>query len=183
MSRGGSSSPNAESILSANLTVQACVDICSSNSKAFALLGGAACRCITSKSALESTTYTVNMPECSLVCSDGLPCSSSVALNRFSVYNVTEASLPQQMDPKTDLKTKGNPCYTMIDSSGSTEYLIPKLLPRTPNQLYSVYAVYKARRQDELSLGLKQVVAIRNTYSDGWAMGTDLSTGAAVYSL
>ena len=100
MSRGGSSSPNAESILSANLTVQACVDICSSNSKAFALLGGAACRCITSKSALESTTYTVNMPECSLVCSDGLPCGSSVALNRFSVYNVTEASLPPTNGPQ-----------------------------------------------------------------------------------
>ncbi|KAL2920382.1 hypothetical protein HK105_200455 [Polyrhizophydium stewartii] len=77
-------------------------------------------------------------------------------------------------------KRQAIPATPTLDTSGAaTEYLIPKLLVRTPNQIYSVHAPYKARRADELSLANKQVIAIRNTFADGWAYGTDVSTGAA----
>ncbi|KAH9277326.1 hypothetical protein BASA83_000193 [Batrachochytrium salamandrivorans] len=171
----------------------------------FALLGGNTCRCILSLATLDQTMHAVNTPECSLDCSDGLPCGSSAALNRFSVYNVTEASLPatnptsslsssslppmstqsngptgpsnESVGPGKSInqqqiaiivgilggivicaaifiilfrrhrKLKATPATPTIDVAGSNDYLIPKLLPRTPNQLYSVHAPYTARRE------------------------------------
>ena len=67
---------------------------------------------------------------------------------------------------------------SMDVQSHNTDYLIPDVLLKTPNMIYSVHAPYTAKQQDELSLRINQVVAVSKTYSDDWAWGTEIATGA-----
>ncbi|KAI8928517.1 hypothetical protein BC831DRAFT_448259 [Entophlyctis helioformis] len=75
-------------------------------------------------------------------------------------------------------KRQAIPATPTLDMGESSEFLIPGLLPRTADQIYSVHTSYKAVGTDELSLEPKQIVAVRNTFADGWAVGTDVATGA-----
>ena len=56
-------------------------------------------------------------------------------------------------------------------------YLIPKLLPITPTGLYSVITPYSPSRSDELKLETDHVVAVRETFTDKWALGNNVTTG------
>jgi hypothetical protein len=64
------------------------------------------------------------------------------------------------------------------DSEASVGFLIKDLLPVAPTGLYSVVTAFNARRQDEISVNVDQVVAIKEAYSDKWARGTNVTTGA-----
>eukprot|EP00842_Homolaphlyctis_polyrhiza_P003994 jgi/Hompol1/4596/HPOL_001794-RA len=140
-----------------------------------------------------------NLVECSVRCQDGLPCGGpgggsttnenlgpGNSINQKQIAIIVGCGAGALVLIAVGIflihrhrKLQAVPAIPTLDSDRSSEYLIPKLLPRTPNQLYSVYAPYNARRSDELSLFPNQVVVIRNTYADGWAMGTDLATGVA----
>jgi hypothetical protein len=60
----------------------------------------------------------------------------------------------------------------------SIKYLIQDLLPVAPTGLYSVITGFDAKKQDEIGLQVDQVVAIKEAYSDKWARGTNVTTGA-----
>lgn len=66
---------------------------------------------------------------------------------------------------------------SLESSENSVKYLIKDLLPMAPTGLYSVITSYKARKGDEISLEVDQVVAIKEAYSDKWARGTNVTTG------
>ncbi|KAJ3272117.1 hypothetical protein HK104_004549 [Borealophlyctis nickersoniae] len=63
-------------------------------------------------------------------------------------------------------------------SVSSDAYLLPGLLPRTPNMIYSVVTRHSPNRADEIPLHPDQVVAVRHHFADGWGVGTNVTTGA-----
>lgn len=63
------------------------------------------------------------------------------------------------------------------DDKTIVKFLIKDLLPVAPTGLYSVITAFDARKQDEISLQVDQVVAIKEAYSDKWARGTNVTTG------
>jgi hypothetical protein len=67
------------------------------------------------------------------------------------------------------------------DAESSIAFLIKDLLPVAPTGLYSVVTAFNARKEDEISLDVDQVVAIKEAYSDKWARGTNVTTGAQGY--
>lgn len=64
-----------------------------------------------------------------------------------------------------------------IEADHSPKYLIKDLLPMAPTGLYSVITEYMAKKGDEISLQVDQVVAIKEAFSDKWARGTNVTTG------
>jgi hypothetical protein len=67
------------------------------------------------------------------------------------------------------------------DAESDVAFLIKDLLPVAPTGLYSVVTAFNARKEDEISLDVDQVVAIKEAYSDKWARGTNVTTGAQGY--
>ncbi|KAJ3045062.1 hypothetical protein HDV00_011787 [Rhizophlyctis rosea] len=59
-------------------------------------------------------------------------------------------------------------------------YLLPNVLPRTPNMIYSVVTPHAppSSAKDEIPLLPEEVVAVRGYFKDGWAVGTNVNTGA-----
>ncbi|KAJ3089323.1 hypothetical protein HK102_006648 [Quaeritorhiza haematococci] len=69
-------------------------------------------------------------------------------------------------------------------TESSSLFLIPGVLPRTPNMIYSVIRPFNpsatpstSTSTDEIKLQRDEVVNIREVFSDGWAVGTNVSTG------
>lgn len=70
------------------------------------------------------------------------------------------------------------PTLPRLSSRKANTWLIPGILPRTPNLIYSVSLPFTPNRDDELALGKQHVVVLTEIYSDGWAIGTNVTTGA-----
>ena len=60
--------------------------------------------------------------------------------------------------------------------SKTTGYLLPNL-PKTADMIYSVQKTYRAQRQDELTVMINHVVAVRSTFADEWALATNITAG------
>lgn len=59
----------------------------------------------------------------------------------------------------------------------SSSYLIPGLLPATPNNIYSVITPFMPLKPDEMVLKTDHVVTVRDSYADQWAFGHNVTTG------
>ncbi|KAJ3034495.1 hypothetical protein HK097_004494, partial [Rhizophlyctis rosea] len=57
-------------------------------------------------------------------------------------------------------------------------YLLPGILPRTPNMIYSVVTPHTPLQKDEVPLQTDEVVAVRGYFKDGWGVGTNVNTGS-----
>lgn len=58
-----------------------------------------------------------------------------------------------------------------------SSFLIPNVLPVTPNQIYSVITPYLPYKRDEIKLKADHVVCLRQVFEDQWALGSNVTTG------
>ena len=94
------------------------------------------------------------------------------SLNKLPQPPVAASLTPNLDDPKNKL-----PLPLLESERRSSLFLIPSVLPVTPNQIYSVVTPYMPYKKDEVRLKADHVVCLRQAYEDQWALGSNVTTG------
>lgn len=98
-----------------------------------------------------------------------------VFLKRRGAQNKLQ-TLPR-LQPRGQTPTSARSHSSLILGSVDEIYLLPNTLPATPNLIYNVVSRYISRNGDEINLNQDDVVAIKQSFKDRWALGTNISTG------